>query len=564
MEARQLHASTSSALHRQHPLLGMVRVHHTNKRAQPMSFADKPYLIPLYVMLHSLQDATFCKAVQTGLSELLIAYILHEAGWNDRICAYVLPQYKTSERFVADRIDTVIQRTPAYRARQPGGSFGLETGSKGNLKRKRFGPRGSLLFLGSNTPSDFLEFSCDVAIVDEWDNCELSNVSNIKDRTRESDYPQIFRVSNPRIPGRGVTRRWKNGTQARWFHQCTRCNERQYLDWFRHVVRRDDVGHYWPRDTERASSPMLGDIRPVCQRCNKPWERVADGGVWVAAEPQRLEATFHISRLDVLSSRRDPQPLRSAFAEFITALTDRHALKTFWAGFLGWAYEVAGSSITQEMLDQASDDQPAMDYVGSDDYQDKSVVMGVDVGSVLNVKVSSLEVTEDDRHPYNRMPVWAGAVPDFEDLIRIQERYHVDVMVIDAMPETRKAKEIRDYYINEGTCQVWLCRYHPTPKVGADAFGLRLNYDESVVTVDRTQLLDTTLDDLKHGRAFLPSDIDTVLHFASQMKAPKRKIDEKTNRAIWDEGSDADHYRHADAYERVAVEIHERSGGYYE
>lgn len=565
MDALDLHRSTSDGLHRRYPFLGTVRVHHTNKRAKPMSFADKPYLIPIYALLPSLREAVFSKAVQTGLSELLIAYVLHMSGWNDRICAYVLPQYKTSERFVADRIDPLIMRTPAYRDRLPGGSLGMEdvSGSRGNLKRKRFGRRGSLLFLGSNTPSDFLEFSCDVAIVDEYDACVLGNVAQIRDRTRESEHPQIFKVSNPRIPGRGITRLWREGSQARWFHRCSRCGERQSLDWFRHVVERDDLGVYYPRDRERAEDPGLGDLRPVCQRCKKPWEREAAGGVWVSAEADRTPA-FHISRLDVLASRRDPQPFRAAFAEFVRALTDRDAMKTFYAGFLGLAYEPKGSAITQEILDKASEGQAVMDYEGGASYDDATVVCGVDVGSVLNVKISRLEVTDDERHPYRRVPVWVGAVAEFEDLIDLQSRYRVDVMVIDAMPETRKAKEIRDHFAYEGTCQVWLARYHPTPKVGADAFGIRLDYEEQVVVTDRTQLLDTTMDDLVHGRCLLPGDVDTVLGFAAQMRAPKRLIDERTSRAIWDEGDEPDHYRHADAYERIAVEIHDRSGGYYE
>lgn len=566
MDPKATHAATSHALHSRYPFLGMARVHHSNKRSQPMSFADKPYLIPLYVMIAGLADVTFCKAVQTGLSELLIAYSLHEAGWNDRICAYVLPQYKTSERFVADRIDPLIMRTPAYKNRLPGGDFGLENvTSKGNLKRKRFGPRGSLLFLGSNTPSDFIEFSCDVAIVDEWDNCDLTNVSNIKDRTRESDAAQIIRVSNPRLPGRGVTRRWKQGTQGRWNHKCSRCNERQHLDWFKHFVEKDNAGNFWPRDKARMNDRMMGDLRPVCQRCGKPWDRVASGGAWVSAEPQREEVTFHISRLDVLSSKRDPQPIRAAYKEFITAQTDRNAMKTFWAGFLGWAYEPAGTSVTQEILDAAAVDQPPLDVNGGEKYEDMTVVMGCDVGSVLNVKISSLSINRDDeKHPYVRNTLWTGTVTEFDDLITLIDRYHVDACVIDAMPETRKCKELRDHFAYKGTCEVWLARYHPTPKVGADAFGLRMDYNERVVTSDRTQLLDTCLDDLKFGRNKLPGDIGTVLNFADQMRAPKRIIDEKTQRAIWEEGADPDHYRHADAYERVAVEIHDRSGGFYD
>lgn len=561
----ELHAATCDTLHRRYPLLGLARVHHTNKRAQPMSFADKPYLIPLYAMMNTLQDAAFCKAVQTGISEAFIQLVLQKAGWEDRICAYVLPQYKTSERFVADRVDPLLLRTHAYSMRLPGAEYGLEGAKgRGNLKRKRFGRRGSLLFLGSNTPSDFLEFSCDVAIVDEYDSCELRNVAKIKDRTRESDYAQVLRVSNPRIPGGGITKLWKEGTQARWHHRCGHCGQRQALDWFTHFVRRDDLDTWHVRDTERADDMNLGDIRPVCQRCSKPFDRVAEGALWVAAEPQRATASFHISRLDVLASRRDPQPIRNAFAEFVSAQGDTAKLTTFWAGFLGWAYEPSGSSVTDEMLDRASEGQLPMDYDGGDEYDEQVVTMGVDVGSVLNVRISVLEADETSRNGYRRRAVWVGATPGFDELYDLQRRYRVDVIAIDAFPETHAVKQLRDYYIAEGGCQVWLVQYHPRPRIGSDAFGMSMKYEEQVVQVDRTQLLDTTLDELAGGWSTLPSDVDTVLDFRRQMRSPKRRLNGTGTRYVWEEGSEPDHYRHADAYDRVALEIHDRSGSYHE
>ena len=116
----------------------------------------------------------------------------------------------------------------------------------------------------------------------------------------------------------------------------------------------------------------------------------------------------------------------------------------------------------------------------------------------------------------------------------------------------------------EGTCEVWLCRFHPTPRVGQEAFGLRIEWQERVVHVDRTQLLDTTLDELNIGERTLPSDAGTVLGFMEQMRAPVRVLDEARQRYIWSEGDDPDHFRFADAYERVALEMHDRGGGFYD
>lgn len=536
---------------------------HHNKRGQPMSFKNKPYLIPLYAWLDQLQEASFCKAPQTGISELLIQKILHDAGWKNRICAYVLPQYKTSERFVADRLDPLLADIPAYEARVPGGEYGTDsTNSKGNLKRKRFGPQGSLLFLGSNTPSDFLEFSADTVVVDEYEECDPTNVSKVWDRVRESPYPQVFNVSNPEIPGLGIHKLWKEGSRARWFYKCARCNERQPLDWEVNIVRRLPDGRWVPRDEQRANDPAWGDIRPVCRRCHQPWERSADGSCWVGEAPQKV-ASFHISRLDTLPDARELQPMRRFYAEFVRAQGDSVALSRFAVGVTGFPREDAGSKITQEMLDLAMGGRPCMDHHGGEQYKDRTLIMGVDVGTLLHVSISEL-VKADTPSGYKRHGVFLGTVPQFEDVRRLIDSFHVDACVVDAMPETRKAKELRDYYVQEGTCEIYLCRYHPSPRIGTEAFGLTMDYEERVVTVDRTQLLDSTLDEIRAGNRTFPNDAGTVLGFTDQMRAPVRKLDEKSQRFIWVEGGEADHFRHADAYDRVAQEVYDRSGGYYD
>jgi hypothetical protein len=568
-EAAHRHAQVCLSVHERYPLLGLARAHHRNRRGLPITFLDKPSLIPLYAELLDAPEASFCKGVQTGITELLIQLMLYNAGWRNRICAYVLPQYNTSERFVDERINPLLVEVPVYTARTPGEEFGTTaTQSKGNLKRKRFGRLGSLLFLGANTPADFVEFSADCIIVDEWDKCIASppgktNLAKVRDRVRESAYPQIFRVANPEYTTEhGIQRFWKDGSRGKWFHRCTCCGERQPLVWDEHFVRRKNDGTWEPRDTARANAPELGDLRPICRRCKKPWDREAAGGVWVHEAPFAARS-YHMSRLDVLATTRDTQPIRRYFAEWIVAQQNTANLSAFYTGVLGWAYEAAGSRITQEMLERAAV-EPPNDHVGGDGYKGLTVIMGVDVGAVLNVKLSVLE--PDDTMPggYRRRGRYVCTVPEFEDIYRIIDAFHVDACVIDAAPETRKAKEVRDHYIDEGTCDVWLCRYHPTSRVGRDAFGLRLDYDDHTVTVDRTQLLDATLDEIARGQATLPNDVMTVLGFADQMKAPVRVLDPESQRIVWREGNDPDHFRHADAYERVAQEIADRGGGYFE
>lgn len=553
------HRTVTAAVHTRWPLLEIARSHHSNRRAGAMSFVDKPFLISLYADLDRMEDVTFEKAPQTGISELLIQYALWSAGWRDRICAYVLPTYVVRDRFVSERIDPLLLRTPAYAARLPGGDFGISEGSE-NLKRKRFGPRGSLLFLGSNTPNDFLEFSADVGIVDEWDVCVEANVVGIKDRVSESSYPQVIRVSNPRRE-RGIETYFADGSQESWFQRCTRCGHRQAIGWESHIVYVDSTGIWRPRDLERERDPSTGDLRPVCERCHRPWDRVAEGGAWVAAHPGRAARSFRITRLDVLSSRADRQPIRAAFLDFMKALGNPTLMTAFWMSHLGRLWRSTGSQITDADLDRASI-EPPMDPNGGPEYAEPVVVMGVDVGTILHVTISTLDYDEK-REKYVRRGRYVCTAPSFDEVIRLIDAYRVNICVIDAGPETHEAKRVRDHYRHgdgDERCDVWLARFHPTPRVGSDELAVRLDYEERVIQCDRTQLLDVTYAEIRDGRRTLPNDVATVLHWRDQMRAPVRKI--VGNRAVWDEGSAADHFRFADAYERLSLELWTRSGGF--
>ena len=559
--AHELHTGLCGSLHSEYPLIGVARAYHRNRRGAPISFRDKPYLIPLYATLLNMERADFCKGVQTGISELFIQLMLYEAGWQDRIVAYVLPTFGSSARFVADRVDPLLTAVPAYAARTPGGEEGIQSGSKGNLKRKRFGRQGAMLFLGSNSDSDFSEFSADLGIVDELDECDLKNIAKMPDRLRESKFPQLLQVSNPGIAGQGIHRAWKEGSRARYFHQCPRCGERQPLDWFVNFVRRMEDGTWAPRDTARYADPSLGDLRPVCRRCKDPWHNVPKGGLWVA-ECAGKTPSFHMSRLDIMPPDRGA-PIRQYFAEWLLAQTNPAALSAFWRGTLGWPHEGTGQRVSEEMLELCSLKQLPNDTNPDPEiYKKKTIVMGVDVGSVLNVWIDELEDAETETG-YRRRSRYICAVLQFEDLHRLIKDFCVQVMVIDAAPETRKAKEIRDHYAGSDVI-VWLCRFHPQARIGRDAFGLKMEHVEHVVTVDRTQLLDCTFDEIRSGSHTLPVDYSTISGLSDQMKAPVRKLNVDSQRFVWEEGNDPDHYRFADAYARVAQEIYDRTGRSYE
>ena len=531
------------------PLLGQAMLFHRNTRGQPMSFVDMPYLAPLYKELPTLNGADIRKGVQTGLSELFIALSLYHAGWNGKIVAYVMPTFSIRDRFVNQRINKVLMNSKEYRSHLP---FGKDLG---NNRMKRFGS-GSLLFLGSNTTGDFVEFSADTLIIDELDQCDPSNLAKARDRLRASRDPRMFRLGNPTYPNRGVCELFEKSNQRYWFTKCYRCNHWQSIDWHKNIVTKDDSGDWIPRDPETYKAmqgipldALKGQMRPVCEKCHRPFDRNRSGE-WVAIHPSRERHGFTISRLDVLS-----QCYIELYQEWMGAQNDVNKLSTFYTSVLGQGFEYSGARITIEMLSACANGEE-LDYAGKDEYLNESMSMGIDVGSVLNFCISKTRRVEREMGEFEttRICVLAGAVKTFEELQELIERYSVTTVVIDSMPETRKAQELRDWGRELGI-MVWLCRFYPTPRIGKELYGRKIDWRTRVVTVDRTQVMDATFDEIRSGYRVLPTDITTVFGFFDQMKAPVRILDQDRGRIIWNEGNQADHYRFADVYDRVASDI---------
>jgi len=550
------------ALKGDYPLIELAATTHRNLRREPMSFRDKPSLVEMYADFPTLDGADIQKAVQTGLSELITLLHLHAAGWKSRIAALVMPTHDLRNRFVQSRIDPLLDGIPSYRDRA--GGVLRERGRKKaaeNLKVKRFGD-GMLLFLGANSPGDFVEFSTDIITIDEFDRCLTRgerNVAKARDRLRHSPYPQMFRVGNPSIPRFGISEAFNAGDRRQFHWRCDHCGERQPLDWFANFVRREDDGRWALRDRSRAADlvadPTGPDIRPTCRRCEEPFNRIAAGAAWIAASPGRRRS-YRMSRLDDLSDRI----YQLWTEEWVPAQRSKIKLAAFYSSVLGLPYEDAAAKLTHGAL-KACCTGEMNDWDGGEKYADELVVMGVDVGAVLNVTVDVIHYDEDLKSTYRRA-AFICAVSSFAALRDIIKRYQVSVCVIDSKPETRKARELKEWALNDHPdCIVWLCDFFPTERVGADEYGLRVDYQAQVIRADRTQLLDATHEEIVQGRRVLPSDSDLIPDFFDQMQAPVRMLSPKGNRFIWSKGP-PDHYRFSDSYSRLASDMANSGGGF--
>jgi len=154
-----------------------------------------------------------------------------------------------------------------------------------------------------------------------------------------------------------------------------------------------------------------------------------------------------------------------------------------------------------------------------------------------------------------------GEVSSEEAVMQLLRDYRCRLGVIDRGPELHTAQRIRDTMAQEGIT-VWLCGFHPGAKTGAGEYAMTLKTATQEVLVDRTGAFDAAFADIRRGDRVWPEDVTGVAGWLSQMQAPVRKLSPKGDRYIWTKTDEADHYRLADVYQRVASDLVGRGGVY--
>ena len=302
----------------------------------------------------------------------------------------------------------------------------------------------------------------------------------------------------------------------------------------------------------------------ACEKCGGRLDRLGPGE-WVATWPGRDMVGFHPTKL------HSP---RVELIEIVRALqtTDETRRKECYNQDLGLPYVPRGGKLTGEILDGCR-----REYGHGAPPAKQPTVMGVDVGKVLHGVIRARAPSPPTPLPpglgggrgesaAGHTPwggeggggeewrqVWAGEMDSFEELGRMVRRYHVQRLVIDALPETRKARELQQS-LGEG--MVWLA-YYVSQRIGTKREA-PIQWDEQngVVNLDRSRSLDQTLARFYDASATLPGDARSIPSYYEHMTAPVRVLEdgpggERVARYVC---QGADHLFHAENYAMVAGE----------
>lgn len=505
--------------------------------SKPFDLKQHRYLPGIYE--DTCREMAVCKAGQVGVSEYLVSWLLWSADERQCTGLYVFPTDTAVSDFSAARLGPAIDpEVSQYLADLVMPASGGQRGAD-RVGLKRVGAR-FIYFRGGKVQPDgrapqLRSIDADVLIEDEFDEMDPRVDPLARERLGHSQAGDIRTVSTPTFASVGIHREYLKSDQRAWHVRCTGCGGRQSPDIDDLVIEWDDLGRplSWH---EKDGQPFI-----ACRKCGAALDRGGEGE-WVAAYPGREVHGYHISRLFA------PYRELRGIIESLNTVDETERQQAYNQG-LGLPYR--GSSVMaldKEMLDACRREYALKPGTGG-----RAVVAGVDVGRVLHVVVR--EKLEDG----SRQARYVGEVPGFEDLALILDRYGVSRCVIDALPETRKARE---FQAGQGRGRVWLA-YYTTQKQGTKkAEPIEPNHKEYTVNLDRTRTLDAMLALFalaSRGEAgnTLPANARNLSDYYDHLTALERRLKsgpDGNQVAVYVE-SGPDHYGHAENYCCVAADM---------
>lgn len=500
---------------------------------RPFDTQSHKYLIDLYRC--DAKEIVVQKSSQAGVSEWLVTYAVHVCDQRNGNVLYVFPTEKIVSDFSTARLGPAIEASEYLSTILIDGS-GAD-GQKGSdrITLKRIRDR-FLYFRGSKVDADgqasqLKSVDADCLILDEVDELDQRAPAIAKKRLGHAppDLGNILWVSTPTYPGYGIHAEYENTDKRQWFIQCEFCNNRQPLTIDDIVLEWDNLARpvVWHGQHERTAYP-------VCNHCGKKLNRLGDGE-WVAEHPGHERAGFHLTKL--FSPFGNLPQIIGDLQE-----VDETKKREAWNQDLGMAYTPKGGSLTSEDIDLCR-----RDYGHGPDLF-TSCYMGIDVGNTLHVVIrTGVDLaTGTTRQLYAGESDWTA----IHNLIKI---YRPQVIVVDALPETTKARELQAEY---PMFRVWVS-YYPNQAVGSkkDEY-TAWNVEERTVNVDRTRALNAMYSGFYGHTATLPAHARNIREYYNQMRALIKIKKEIGNTGVeietYIDNRRADHYAHAETYAHVA------------
>lgn len=499
--------------------------------ARPFRLDNHLYLRDIYLCQD--KEIVLMKASQMGASEWLVSYAINSCDMREGNVFYVFPTSTHVSDFSTARLGPAIEASEYLEQIiiDGSGSGGMRGSDKIALKRIRnrfLYFRGSQVDPQGNAPQ-LKSVDADVLIFDEVDELDPRAPAIAKKRLghAKEGMGNILWVSTPTLPGYGIHEQFLESNQKKWHIRCDSCGNRQDLTIEDVVFEWDDMGRPLAWHGQKENRAWI-----ACRNCGAELNRLGDGE-WVETNPGHERTGFHLSKLFSAQNQ---------VINIVKGLdtVDETKRREAYNQDLGLPHTPRGGGLDSERLDACR-----RDYAHGPNYR-KTCYMGVDVGSVLHVVIRTLEDFEsgETRQIYAGEASWTS----IHNLVKI---YRPRVIVMDALPETSKAREFQQQYPRN---MVWIA-YYPNFQQGSKKEDfMSWNPVERQVLIDRTRALDATLAGFFGMKSTLPAHARNIRDYYNHMRASIRILKEDTSGTEIARYIDTgpDHYLHAENYCLVA------------
>jgi hypothetical protein len=465
------------------------------------SFANHTYLIDPYQDNHKHQ--VHMKATQVGLSTFAILKAVHSCIYRFPLgVMYFFPTDSDVSDFSRGRVTPLIENNPEII-----GEYVADTDTVGI---KRIG-RAFIYFRGMKSKVGMKSVPADMVVFDELDEAPPEAIEMARKRMSHSQFQEEIDLSNPTIPGYGIDLEYQLSDQRSFLLKCPHCGEWNCVE--------DD----FPDCLLEAK----GSVILACHKCRKELDR--NMGEWVPRQPSIIDVRgYRYSQLISPTVRASDVLKEFRLAQSMGRLVNFYNLT------LGRAYVTAKEKLEQHQVLALCDGAFPADPWG--EFGD--VAMGVDQGSDLHVVFK--------RKVGDRILTWFTIEKDFEELDKYMD--NCSRCVIDALPETRKARE----FAMRNNGKVFLNFYVEKQKG-------QTKWDEEklIVQENRTESMDASHLNFFDKTNVLPPRSPEVEEFAKHICAVAKKLEEDedtgSKRYIWVKLG-PDHFRHADNYANIALQ----------
>lgn len=510
------------------------------------SFREHEYQVE--ILADDTPEITMQKCSQVGASEIWVRMLLAMMAIAKKITIiYILPTSAMANKFAVGRINPVIADSKTLKK--------LIDKEVNNAVQKQVG-RSMLYISGTIGTSNAISVPAQALFRDEVDFCNQRVLTTYDSRLGHSKEGDAIKrsFSTPTVFKYGINKLYEEGSQAVYMCKCPKCHNWIAIDYFRDVVIPGWEGTLRELEKEDLANKKikLNDAFFICPQCHDvlPESAFADptNRQWVHKYPDRTDHhSYQVLPIDVPAIN----PLRRTMNQ----LKD-YDNKKDWVNFkVGLPFEDAASSFLQEQMDMHA----MSNYVPrpeSDARLMTGCYMGIDVG-----KVSWLTITKPNTLGGDDVVYWERLRQDGDNYsgkraVELFKVFGCTYGVVDAGPDI----SLPAYLTKELAGKFMACRYDTTHRIRTLDVLVKIDEEQSIVTVNRSGVFDNLVRTVNKGITRLNKGSPEYNLAMEHLKAMKRvELDDSASgeKVVQWVNTGDDHYAHSLAYANIARRLRE-------